>query len=299
MLPLLPLLVLIGCTPTPSETGTGGVETGQDVSSDSGEQGGDSDGGPLAIAVPSPLLDAEGVGEALEAALSGGLPNHIEAREAYMARFEGRDGGCPGGNGYSLPGNFEGCEADSGFIYGGLSEYTGPDDPGDRTRDFHLLGDGFITDPDGNRFILAGELDFVPEGNQWTGSITGTWSWPLAEGWMAPELGGGVLELDLRRLVEGWEVEVSGSIGGQAWPLTLTEVSASSDICDGEPTGTFSLRGTQGYWYEFVRREGECTCGTVTYADGSELGEACPVLRSAFEWVAAEQWSSSMAAGEP
>lgn len=277
--------LVLACSGPVEQPGPGEAPGGTGGDSDSGHApggGSDSADAPLEVEPPAPELTAEEVGQALVGALAGGIPEPVTARREYVARFEGRDADCPGGS-YNLAGNFEGCETETGWIYAGLVEFTGPDDPENFTREFHVLGDGWIQDPDGKRMVMGGELSFTPEGSGWTGGITGTWSWPLAEGWMQPEQAGGVLEIAVTGSGPGRTVAVSGSVAGQPWAVVLDAAVAQGEVCDGEPLGAFLLRGEGGYWYRLERDEAGCACGSVVYAGGEELGEACPELAGPFE----------------
>ena len=280
------LLALAGACTVPEDAPATGPD---DLATDTaGADGQHVDDGPLEVEPPDPELSAEEVGVALEEALAGGIPEPWQARWEYMARFEGREPGCPGMSGFNLMGNFEGCHTSRGWIYAGVSEYTGRDDPEDRTEPFALLGDGWIADPDGNRMIFGGELSWDVLDDGWEGAIQGTWSWPLSDaGWMQPDQGGGVLELAAAGGPDDWSALASGSIGGLTRPVSLVGTLARADLCDGEPHGVFRLRGAEGYWYTFTREEGgDCLCGEVRYAEDTVLGEACPSLASAWRDLA-------------
>jgi len=215
------------------------------------------------------------VARAIEETTASGIPEPLLARAAYLSIFEHRDAECPGGQGTNLPGRFEGCTADSGWLFAGLAEYTGPREP-EVIEDFHLLADFNVRDADGNWFIGGGELELVIDRSSdtvsWTGSVSGTWSWPAWTGWMRPTGAGGVTTVTIERTDAAWTAQVDGSMTDGTHAVYVSGLRATSTACDGAPTGTLELRDPSGYWY---RLEASCGCGPVSWADGSVLGEAC------------------------
>lgn len=226
--------------------------------------------------IPAPALSAEAVVATIEAVLDSGMPSPLLPRKAYLESFAGRDENCPGGWGYNLSGAFQGCTADSGWLYAGVAEYEGSVDP-DEVSSFSLLADCYMVDPDGNWFVAAGNLLLDRSGSSNGGSmvaeISGSYSYAGAGGWMAPEGAGAVLEMAAGWTDSGWSLELDGTVTNGTDSVRLEAISAGSGQCGGNPVGVYGLRGTGGYWYELVA--GECGCGMVTYADGTELGEAC------------------------
>jgi hypothetical protein len=225
--------------------------------------------------VPAPSLDAAGVAAAIDRATASGLPEPLLARETYLGIFAHRDPGCPGGQGTNLPGRFEGCTAESGWLYAGLAEYSGPPEV-PIVDDFHLLGDFNVRDAAGRWFIGGGELELEVTRSAgtvtWVGDVSGTWSYAGGPGWMQPDGAGGVLQLTVERADPAWSVSVEGGMTDGTEAVHLAGVQANSGQCDGAVSGTLSLRDTSGYWYVLAA---DCGCGPVTWADGSTLGEAC------------------------
>lgn len=174
-----------------------------------------------------------------------------------------------------LPGSFQGCTADTGWLYAGIAVYGGIEDV-DFLDDFSLLGDCYIISPDGDWFIGAGDLAYEVVGDvdiDWTGVITGQWSFPPAGGWMGDGGGSSVLDIHAQlRQGGGWAVTLDGGIHLDGESIRVEALFADSDTCGGEPSGTITLRDPSGYWYAM---EAECGCGTLTWADGTALGEAC------------------------
>ena len=243
-------------TPTEADTATGSVD----------------------LPIPPPPLDAGGVAAAIDQTTAAGVPEPLLARAAYLSIFAHRDPRCPGGQGTNLPGRFQGCLAESGWLFAGLAEYTGPPDPS-IIDDFHLLGDFNVQDADGNWFIGGGELDLDvhrgPGTVSWTGEVSGTWSWPAWTGWMTPEGAGGVMHLEVQRTDMDWSATVDGPLTNGVDSVHLFEVRATSNECGGAATGPIELRDASGHWY---RLDATCGCGPVSWADGTPLGEACVAL---------------------
>jgi len=295
------LVAAMGCRDDPAvlpwkvdlaEIGDAGA--GQDTAppDDSGPgddtSAGDTDEEEVVVDIPPPELDAAGVASAIQETLAGGLPNPMRTREVYLSMFAGRDDRCPGGGQPSLPGRFEGCWSESGWFYAGYAEYAGSEDPAVTEEPFTLLADGHMIDGDGGVFVAAGELayDAEPSSSRWEGSLTGTWSYDLADDWMGGDAAGGVLTFEASASAGDWRLEVDGSVAGGAHPIVLHDVTVASDDCGAATTGSVRLRGAEGYWYTLSLDD--CGCGPVSYDDGSILGEACVALAEAARPLA--QW---------
>lgn len=226
--------------------------------------------------IPAAALTAESVAATIEGVFAAGMPSPLLPRKAYLEAFDGRDENCPGGWGHNLSGAFQGCTADSGWLYAGVAEYQGSAQP-DEISDFSLLADCYMVDPQGNWFVAAGNLLLERAGNSSGGTmvaeISGTYSYAGAGGWMAPAGAGAVLEMEASWTDSGWSLDLDGTVTNGTDSVRLEAISAGSGQCGGIPVGVYGLRGAGGYWYELLA--GECGCGMVTYADGTSLGEAC------------------------
>ncbi|MDG1480131.1 MAG: hypothetical protein P8R54_11105 [Myxococcota bacterium] len=236
----------------------------------------------VVVEIPAPVLSAEGVAAAIESVFVSGMPSPLLPRRIYLESFAGRDSSCPGGKGYNLPGAFQGCVAESGWLYAGVAEYDGSVDPDD-LRDFSLLADCYMIDPDGNWFVAAGELLLEHSGDENGGmlhaELSGTYSFAPAGGWMAPAGAGAVLSQSAAWDHTGWQLAIDGVVTDGTTSVRLEDLSVSSGECAGVPSGVYGLRGDGGYWYTLAGED--CGCGMVTWADGSQLGEACVDLSAA------------------
>ena len=233
--------------------------------------------------IPAAALSAEAVIAAIEDTFADGMPSPLLPRKSYLEMFQGRDDNCPGGQGYNLPGAFQGCTSDDGWLYAGIAEYEGPTDP-EIEGNFGMLADCYMVDPDGNWFVAAGEMLFDKKGDLNGGSVTaeisGTWSYAPAGSWMAPEGAGAVLEISAEWSDYGWSIALDGSATNGTNHVRLEMLSMSNEACSGAAvSGRYELRGADGYWYSIDATD--CGCGSVTWADGSVLGEGCVDLTSA------------------
>ncbi len=266
--------VLIGCV-EPAAGPAGGGGGGGDGAD--GASRADTGLGTVEVVRPGASLSADDVAGALSATLAAGVPSPLLPRRQYLSVFEHRDERCPGGQGFNLPGHFAGCEAQTGWVFAGLAEYTGVPAV-DVVDDFQLLADFTVTDAQGRPFVGGGELVFDVErgggGLAWTGRVAGTWSWAAAEAWMVPDGAGAMLDLEVAAVGGGWSVQVDGSLTDGTHAVRIAGLEAASDTCEGAPTARFGLRGDAGYWYWL---DATCGCGPVTF-DGEPdvvLGEAC------------------------
>jgi hypothetical protein len=268
--------LLLACQPEPTPA-TPVEDDSRDTASDEG-----GDVPEVIVEIPAASLSAAAVAQTIEGVFASGLPSPLLPRRTYLEAFSGRDSDCPGGDGYNLSGAFQGCTAASGWLYAGVAEYQGAVDP-DVLRDFSLLADCYMVDPDGNWHVAAGELLFVSDGDGSGGSmlseISGTFSYAPAGGWMEPEGSGAVLTMEAQWTDTGWSATLDGSVTDGTSAVRLGALSAGSGQCGGVPVGAYKLRGEGGYWYTLTADK--CGCGMVTYADGSELGEACVDISAA------------------
>lgn len=228
----------------------------------------------VSVEIPPPAWSAEEAAARISATFAQGIPEPVTVRAQIFALFENRDPACPGGVDYTLPGSFTGCLTKTGWRYAGVLTYGGPITP-DVLDDFTVLADSYIISPDGEQFIGAGDLEYAVEDGdpvQWSGLISGQWSYPPASGWMRDDQGSAVLTMHATSSEGGWSVTLNGGIYLDGVALRLVDLSADSKACGGAPTGQLELRDPSGYAYTL---DAECGCGTLRWADGSELGEVC------------------------
>lgn len=223
---------------------------------------------------PPPTLDAAAVTAEVEAALAAGLPEPIRPRDTLAELLGHRDGQCPAGppDQYSFVSAFNGCEAQSGYTYAGITEYTGPRIAEDPRGGFHLLADGFIIDPEGDWFIFGGELELYAKDEVWETEVTGSFSYAPAGGWMTHEA-----SIALWSGSDGAETWLEGGYGDGDGHSVYFEDLRFPAGCDG-PVGVLKLREDSGYWHTLTFDEGCGGCAEAVFDNGEVVGEVCPDL---------------------
>lgn len=253
-------------TPPPEDTASTSPDTGRST---------------VVIDPPPASLESAEISAAIHAALSGGIPEPLSARRAYIDALENRDASCPGGGDLSIIGEWTGCTAASGWQFAGYTEYTGSSSPA-AIEDFHLLADFRFHDPEGHRFVGGGELSLSLSsdgGDQsWESEVSGTFSYAGAPGWMAPGGASATLLTSGTWTGSTWMVALQGAMTDGTRAIHMDGLTAHSDACAAQASGTISLRDTSGYWYDLHLT---CGCGEVVYASTTPLGEACLDLSAA------------------
>lgn len=213
-----------------------------------------------------PELDAAQVGERMDAILAVGLP----ASPALMASFdaliaEGDEGVC-GGAGRNMQYPMSGCTTSSGWEIGGLIFYEVGDG-----GSYSAQGDLFAVDPEGNRWIGAGDVQYDARGeDDWYFDVSGTWGYVHDTGWP-----GAQPSLAMAMDVTPAGVTIEGGYMPYEEAMYFDDVVGEAD---GTVSGTVSLRDPLGDWYALAL--GSDGCGTITW--GSEaLGETCAALAPA------------------
>ncbi|GEM_PF-2223752 len=237
-----------------------------------GEEAGGSPSSPKAA------LTADEVGATIDTLFALGLPDATTVVETYMSMFRGRDSSCPGNDGYSLPGNFRGCQTAGGWIYAGVAglDYLGSGSE----LSFDLWADCWISDDDGAMWIGAGDVEYNgtwADGEAtWETELAGTFGYEASStAWIA-EVPSMVFS-SAGRYGDGWEMSWSGSFSSDNEAVYLDQVSWTSTCPAGE--GRVLLRGEDAYWY--VVDLDACTgCGSVSF-EGSQLGTTCVELAAA------------------
>ena len=230
---------------------------------------------------PGPTWSAVEVGARIDDAMAPGFPDPLMPRDTLVALLQYADVGCPQGNnqGVSYVSSFYGCTAASGYTYAGIAEYSGGSSSGG-TAAFHLLVDGFVLDPDGERFVGGGEIELVREEPNWEATLGGSWGYPPAGAWMSDPVS---LTLGYSGTSGAeWTLEVSGGYDdGRGHALWFDHTQFDRDCAGGR--GVLGLREDSGYWFTLALADDCSGCGAVTFEDGSAVGEACVSLGAAAE----------------
>lgn len=247
------------------------------------------DEGPVMVDTPEPAWQAEELELALNAALQGGLPDPYLPRQAYEAMFaDHADGSCPGGEGMNLPGDYEGCTAEDGSFFFGHGELALEAEPG-ALESFYLLGDFYMIDPEGQRFDGAGEVLHATyddgEFLLFETLVTGTWSYGPAGSWMSSPS-----SMSLWVFGDHWGDKYHGTLHGSVeldgLPIFFDWVNFQSLSCPASAMeGGIQIRDPSGYWYQIhLDSSSYCNgCGTLYWADGTNLGEVCPDFGDSLE----------------
>jgi hypothetical protein len=194
------------------------------------------------------------------------------------------DAACPTGDGYNLPGDYEGCETETGAWFYGHGEYEDALPYSD--LGFYLLGDCFIVDPDGARFEAAGELELVAEIVSGTtliqGMVLGTWGYPPGEGFLS-ELTRSALFLQYQSNGDDRRLTLDGSWGSSAADIMFRGFELEQRTCPDLLRGEMLVREPGGYWHS-IEFDGSCGgCGAVASPDGGSPSPICVDIGSTGE----------------
>lgn len=224
--------------------------------------------------VAPPAWDATEVQSRIQNILSAGLPDAPLALSGYQQMFldgadpwdnSGTGHSCPNAGNYSMIETFSGCLSQKGYIFAGVSVFT-PSTDG--SASFFLLGDCYITDPEGNTFYCGGEIEYNENRSSKTfdARLTGTWGSVAAEGWLstAPSLA-------LWERSDGSSFSVDGGYTPGDDSLYFDQATTTAACAN---SGSIWLRDPGGSWYILDYGEDCDSCGALSYA-GSPLGEAC------------------------
>lgn len=273
------LLLLVACSGAPDDAPT----VAQPPDTESSDPTQPVDDGPVDVDIPSPSWDADEVAVQLAAAFASGMPDPFSPRDTYVDFFTHADEDCPNSEQpYHLPGDYEACTTADGTVFFGHGEYQ-VDIDAEATDSFYLLGDFYMLDQDDARFDGAGEVLYTNVPLE-TGDadlifdlfMSGTWGYEAATDWMSEPTSLVLWSYGIwARGAAIGTFDGTLTIGEHA--LFLQDLSFDTGTCsDGTPVrGSMALRDPSGYWYD-LSFPGSCDpCATVTWADGTELGEAC------------------------
>ena len=271
--------------------------------------------------LPSPAVDADMVAAAANAGLVRALElGAAPVFPAYKAAMAAADSGCP--NYYDYNGSlywYDNCMAEGGGSFSGYSFYQLYDHMDDGAGSVYngegLSGVSQVVTADGHRFEAGGSayyyrIDHAAQSpddatySTWISVVQGAFGYDgteaagtwLTEG-VAPDL---TYYAAYVPALEGRTAVVDGSVGGLSGDISylvfdnLTLWSPEISTCPQEPGGGFSVRGSDGYWYD-VTFDGatdwgqqvaaaDCDgCGRLWF-EGEELGTVCVDFSSALGW---------------
>lgn len=229
------------------------------------------------VTPPAPLLTSSRVTELINTALSVGVVEPISARDTFLwLRYQG-DLECPGDSPVQLMGMIEPCVSESGYTYSGLTILRGTSGPISFPDTFNFVADCYIIDPNGNRFVGAGELDYTSWGSIDSGAVAlkteGTWTYPPEEGWVGTD---NSIWLDViiswTNNTTEWYINLDGATTIDERVVYYDSLYLTNDCHGG--WGQIQLRDPSGYWYTLKLSDDCSGCGQVYYND-EPLGESC------------------------
>ena len=220
---------------------------------------------------PGPVVASLGVAEVqvgLQNVLDIGLPDARTVRDVFTSLFVHADDECPGVDDYALPADFDGCVAESGWTFAGVSTLTEDAD------NLHLWNDCLIDDNEGHRYTGGGHATWgrTKDGHVSTG-IEGTFGLTDFEGWVGEQPSASFNAFGTET-AESWWLVLDGGLSYGTEALWFSELIFDRQLCGELGSGELRYRGIDG-WYTVTLTE--CTgCGPVTFETGELLdGEAC------------------------
>jgi hypothetical protein len=236
----------------------------------------------LEITVPPPSLDLESSALQIREALSLGIPDPEEARLTYLDWRQNGDTFCPG-HGYQLQGIIEPCTTSEGYVFSGMATMMGATNDLSFPDSFEMGADCYILDPEGNRFVAAGDLRYESTGSHLDGVIetliTGTWESPSEEGWLGQDNSLWLTQLSSWE-EQDWSITLDGSYRVGETSLRFDNFNIGSGCIGGQ--GELQMRDPNGYWLTLPFPDDCSACSEATYNDQS-LGSICLDLSEYFE----------------
>ena len=296
LLPLLPLLLGLGCTASQDQIVPGGAEGADGSAGPDGNDSGATDEDPSGeltwdtgfleeTADPAvSMFTGEELAARLEATLAvlGDVAPHLVYAD-YVAIMAKGDELCPG-DPMSYMRGLEGCTADTGYTYTGKSEYVDDDLPGPdgSWRHFQgfLLADFVYIEPDGTRFFGSGRAErsssYTEDGEEQTPqlSINGSWRYPKSETlWLAQGLSS---SLSATRELKNGALRLNGGLASGDAILFYDGLSFEDLACPEVPTrGSILLRQPDGSWNTLTFRGGCDPCFDAVWDGELSVGSGC------------------------
>jgi hypothetical protein len=236
------------------------------------------DSGQVVLAeLPPPAWDADTVTSRTQGFLDKGIPDPKTIMSSFAMFFDqGRGTECPQTGNYTMYESFSGCISESGYRYSGVSVFQPAD--AEHSSNF-LLGDCTITDPEGQIFYCAGEIEYSV-GPPMEVRETGTWGHPESPDWLSqvPSMALWIYFADGQLTLNGG-YGATWPVGGDLNQLYFDELAITTSCV----TGAIELRDPGGGWYRLELPECQTinsVCGSWFYGQ-EELGSGCLVLESA------------------
>lgn len=193
----------------------------------------------------------------------------LEVRSTYLDLMRRGDTDCPGSDTQLVSVTLNGCTADTGYFYAGVSVWTEQTTP---TSGWRLSGDFEIIDPEGRRFIGGGAAGWQIGADALdTVELSGTWSYPGATtDWLDTGVSAYWRQLTS---VDGDRVTASleGGLSYAGVSLWTDAWHYDSAGC-AQPMGAFDVRDPSGLWFHLDYGD-DCDAGATVTVDGAPMGE--------------------------
>lgn len=224
--------------------------------------------------------DAE---QAVQGILNQGFPSPWVGMDLYFYALGQGDASCPGMAAQIAPHNLQGCQADTGWYYSGMSRFGGEMRPWDQDTTLILeteqaFGDFSFRDPTGQSFECGGHQETgvvlgeakVPLA--FVGEHKGSYLWQGHEG-VYRENVSGQLQVQVDGSGSERRIQLSGALEYLAQSMHST--LSLSEACGWAPeSGTLQLREPSGAWLTWTPQE--CTgCGPLLDEQEQDLGQVC------------------------
>ena len=227
--------------------------------------------------------DAQDTELAVQGVFDQGFPSPWTAMELYFYALGEGDAACPGLPAQIAPHNLQGCDADTGWYFSGMSRFTREIAPWEQDATLILeldqaLGDFSFRDPSAQRFECGGHQEagvVLAEGREpkaFVGEHKGSLVWEGHQG-VYREGVSGQLQVQIDGPASERRIALSGALEYLGQPLHSTLVL--SQACGWAPeSGTLQVRDPSSAWLTWT--PSECTgCGPLYDEQDASLGEVC------------------------
>ncbi|MFT5583886.1 MAG: hypothetical protein ACI9VR_001470 [Cognaticolwellia sp.] len=226
---------------------------------------------------------AEQAEQAAQSIFDQGFPSPWVGVELYFFALQQGDASCPGLPEQIAPHNLQGCAADTGWYYSGMSRFKREIAPWEQDGTLILeaeqaFGDFSLLDPSGQHFECGGHQEAavaLAEGRvptAFVGEHKGTYVWEGHEG-VYREGVSGQLEVQIDGSGSQRRISLSGALEylGQPFHSSLS----LSEACGWAPeSGTLQIRDPSSDWLTWT--PSSCTgCGPLVDEEQNELGQVC------------------------
>ncbi len=226
---------------------------------------------------------AEQTEQAVQGTLNQGFPSPWVGLDLYFFALQQGDASCPGLPEQIAPHNLQGCAADTGWYYSGMSRFSREIQPWEQEPTLILeaeqaFGDFSLLDPSGQRFECGGHQETavaLAEGRvptAFVGEHKGTYLWEGHDG-VYREGVSGQLQVQIDGSGSQRRITLSGALEYLGQPLHSS--LSLSEACGWAPaSGSLQIRDPSGAW--LIWTPSPCTgCGPLVDENGKELGQVC------------------------